>query len=128
MCQKTIRVIEPFPFLCSEQLTELGIPKRNSLQTRYKNTDQAVHNKRSTHLISAQLLHDVHVLDAQLQPVHVLLQALLGILEIDVGPAADVPHASVGFRPHIGVRAAVFGKERFVRSLLSNRDERTYVL
>jgi hypothetical protein len=80
-------------------------------------------NDQLTHLISTQLLHDVHVLDAQLQPVHVLLQALLGILEIDVCPAADVPHASVGLRPDVGVGAAALRKERFVRSLLSHQDD-----
>ena len=48
-----------------------------------------------TDLVSTHLLQRVNVLDAQVIPLELRRKPRVGVLEVDVGPATDIPNRTV---------------------------------
>lgn len=76
-----------------------------------------------SHLVRAELLHCVHVLDREVDACDLRAQPGLCVVEVDIRPLAHELRAAVALGMHVRVRACLGRREGVVEAVVLDRDE-----
>lgn len=110
---KYSRIVKPFPFFFGKEFTELAVADSNSLEDMGR-TIITSEDTETAHLVGAQLLHSVHILNRQVIPFDLFCQTLAGVLKVNIRPTFGIPYTTIAFLVDIRIMACLIRSKGIV--------------